>query len=218
MHQGHRQRLKSRFLAEGFSSFAPHEVLELLLFYVIPQKDVNPIAHNLLNRFGSLEGVFSAEKAALMTIKGIGEQAACYLMLFKPLFQYYQLSKLGEKPCLSTRKSLFAFCVSLLEPYREEVFYILSLDKNMVLIRATLLAKGSSDQVPFTFREILQEGLQTGAHSIVLCHNHPAGSLLPSTKDIEMTKEISYLLEKTDIFLADHIIVANSQAASIGHQ
>ncbi len=215
VHQGHRSRLKKRFLQEGLSSFEPHEVLELLLFYTIPQKDVNPIAHGLLNTFGSLEGVFSASKNALLTVDGIGEQSALYLMLFLPLLDYYQQGKFGEQPVFNNRKKLFDFCLSLLAHKKEEHFYLLSLDGSMGLLQTIPLTKGSSNQISLTVRRIVEVALQTGAHSIVLCHNHPGGTLSPSKEDIESTLTIKEVLKAIDVILIDHIIVAKNKSFSI---
>ncbi len=215
MHQGHRNRLKERFIKEGLTSFAPHEVLETLLFYTIPQRDVNPLAHELLNRFGSLEGVFSASKNALMGVKGIGEQSATFISLWLPLFEYYQLSKLGKRPSFSNRKVLQSFCLALLNEKKEETFYAIALDGQMNLIQAVPLAKGSSAQVSLSVRNVVQIALSTGAHSLALCHNHPGGTLAPSQADIKSTHALHTLLEALDIHLIDHIIVAGGQALSI---
>lgn len=215
IHQGHRARLKKRFLQEGLTAFEPHEVLELLLYYTIAQKDVNPIAHRLLAKFGSLEGVFSASKSALMSVEGIGEQSALFLLVFLPLFEYYQQSRFGEKPNLSTRKALFDFCLSLLEHKKEEVFYVLSLDGQMRLLQATPLSKGSATQVTLTTRTVVEIALHTGASTLVLCHNHPGGTAVPSKEDIESTNKIAAALEAIDIPLADHVIVASNQAIGL---
>lgn len=215
IHQGHRTRVKERFAQEGLSSFAPHEVLELLLFFTIPQKDVNPIAHELLNRFGSLEGVFSANKNALQNVKGIGEQSAAFLTLMLPLFEYYQLSKFGIKPNFTNRKALHSFCFSLLGHKKEEVFYVISLDAQMTLLQATPLSKGSTSQVVLSTRHVVETALHTGANSVVLCHNHPGGTLSPSVEDVESTKNIQRVLQTLDILLIDHIIVASGETLSL---
>jgi len=114
VHEGHRQRLRDRFLQDGLDGFAPHEVLELLLCYAIPQKNVNPLAHALLNHFGSLHGIFDATPEQLQQVDGIGPYAAAFLHLITPLYRQIEFSRMGQKPILKSRKDAQAYCINLL--------------------------------------------------------------------------------------------------------
>ena len=111
IHTGHRQRLRERFRAQGLSGFAEHEVLELLLTYAIPQKDVNPLAHALLERFGSLAAVLEADAGELMRVPGVGENAATLIALMPELFGSYQRSLLGDRPVITTFQEAVRYCL-----------------------------------------------------------------------------------------------------------
>ena len=215
VHEGHRQRLRDRFLQEGLQGFAPHEVLELLLCYAIPQKNVNPLAHALLNHFGSLHGVFEATPEQLLKVDGIGPYAAVFLHLMSPLSQRIEFSRMGQKPVLKNRKDAQAYCVNLLSGLHLEHFYLLALDAQMQLLGAVLIGKGSISEVPAYPRLAVEAAIKYNAHSVLLCHNHPGGSTHPSDADLQVTYRLSEVLSGIDVLVLDHIIVAGHQAGSM---
>lgn len=214
-HDGHRQRMRERFLKQGLDGFAPHEVLELMLFYAIPQKNVNPLAHQLLEKFGSLHNVLEAEPRQLCQVKGIGEYAAAFLSLFAPVARYAQIERAGERVTLTTRRQAEDFCTRLLEGERREVFYAICLNGQMQVLFSAMIAKGSLTDVPAYPRLVAEAALLHNAHSVMLCHNHPGGSLTPSQEDVEATRQLGAMLQGLEITLIDHMIVADGKALSM---
>ena len=215
MHEGHRQRLRERFEKEGLSHFQPHEILELLLAFAIPRRDTNPTAHRLLDRFGSLHGVFQADREELMKVEGVGSSASLLISLFIPLENAYRQSLAGRKITISDRETLKAYCVSLYSEPRNEAFYVLSFDSRLQLLHASEAAKGTPDQVSVFPRTVLSTLLRHGATGCVLSHNHPAGTAEPSAEDLELTRTLARLLESVGITLYDHIIVAEQKGISL---
>lgn len=214
-HEGHRQRMRERFLKQGLEGFAPHEVLELLLFYTIPQKNVNPLAHALLEKFGSLSNVLQAEPRQLCQVKGVGEYSAAFLSLFGPVARYAQAEKAGQRMTLGSRRQAEEYCIRLLEGERREAFYAVCLDGRMQVLFSALIARGSLSDVPAYPRLVAEAVLLHNAHSVLLCHNHPGGSLTPSQGDVEVTRQMGALLHGLEITLVDHIIVADGKALSM---
>ncbi len=214
-HSGHRQRMRERFGKQGLEGFAPHEILELLLFYAIPQKNVNPIAHQLINRFGSLHGVLNASPQQLMQVEGIGEYAATFLSLVHSAAKQAQKSRGKDKARLSTRQAAVDYCIRLLHGEKRELFYAVCLNGQMETISDVLIAKGSLSDVPAYPRIVMDAVLTHNAHAVLLCHNHPSGSVMPSPQDLEATRVLSGLLREVEVVLIDHLIVSEHQAVSM---
>ncbi len=215
VHEGHRQRLRDRFVKEGLNGFAAHEVLELLLCYAIPQRNVNPLAHELLEHFGSLHGVFEATPEQLQEVDGIGPYAAAFLHLMVPLGRRIEISRMDQKPRLQNRGEAQAYCVNLLSGLRHEHFYLLALDARMQLLGAVVIGKGSISEVPAYPRLAVEAAIKYNAHSVIFCHNHPGGSIEPSDADLQATSRLIEVMSGIDVLVMDHIIVAGSQAGSM---
>ncbi len=207
--------MRERYLAQGLDGFAPHEVLELLLFYAIPQKNVNPLAHALIERFGSLHGVLDASPEQLRQVPGMGEYASAYLTLFKQVSKRMEVSRAGARATLSSRKEAERYCIRLLSGEKRERFYAVCLNGQMEVLHAALIAQGSLSDVPAYPRLVAEAALTHNAHAVVLCHNHPGGSLFPSQADLDATGELAALLAGLEVTLADHIIVAGEEAFSM---
>lgn len=210
-HAGHRKRLRARFQREGLNGFAPHEVLELLLTYALPRIDTNPLAHELIKRFGTLSGVLEATPQELEQVPGIGQQASTLLAMLVPLLRMYEQEKLLPRRRLTTYADLRAYCRTLYLGASCEQFYLLCLDARLNLISVRLLFQGTPNQVRVEPRLVAQELLRCGAVGAVISHNHPSGSALPSREDIEITLAIRDTLEKMDIRLYDHVLIAGNQ-------
>lgn len=215
MHEGHRERLKKRFFAAGLDGFAPHEVLELLLTFSIPQKDVNPIAHLLIDTFGSLSGVLNASAEELMRVPGIGMNSAALLTLMPQLFGCYQRDSMKERPALRNFAQAGRYCQTLFYGKKVEQFYLICLNSQAQLIAPVLLHEGTIDETAIYPRSVVEAALRYNAHAVLLSHNHPGGSLLPSRADYESTRLIAHALSAVEISVVDHIIVGNSEAASL---
>lgn len=178
IHHGHRARLRERFMRTGPAGFADHELLELFLSYAIPRKDVNPIAHALLDRFGGLRGVMEANWRDLLAIEGIGSASALLLSVATALVRRSE-AKAKALMTLSSREDVIALGQELVAAEQDEVFYALLLDKGFRLLEARLLTRGVPDQVVVYPRSVVQAALQFGATRVILLHNHPAATPPP---------------------------------------
>lgn len=215
IHDGHRQRLRTRFRTEGLEGFAHHEVLELLLFYGRARGDVNPLAHGLLDAFGSIKGVLEASPEQLMTVNGVGEETATLISLMVPLFRRYQAAVREELTSIDSLGDAKAYCLSLLSGWRLERFYMLCLNASRRVVGQRLIASGSLSEVSTYPRLVVETALNYNAHSVILCHNHPGGTMQPSRDDVVATRRLRTLLDGLDIMLLDHVIVAGGDTYSM---
>lgn len=218
MHSGHRKRLKKRFLEEGLDSFEPHQVLELILFFSIPRKDTNETAHKLLERFGSLSGVFEAGVKELTDVEGIGENSAFLISMIPQLSRRYLNDRWRDKPELNSSSKAGDYAVSLFAGRTYEVFYVICLDAQNRVNHAALVHEGTINEAPVYPRIIVETALRHKANSVILAHNHPGGSLNPSRGDIEATKVIKNALEAISIKVIDHIIVCGWEYVSFAER
>ena len=213
-HEGHRERLRTRFRQAGLDAFAPHEVLELLLTYAIPRRDTKPIAYALLNRFGTLHAVLQAPVSELVQVEGVGETAATLIALMAPLFRAYRKSLEEDTPEIRTGGQAVRYCESLFEGERYEKFYVICLDARMRRLNTVLVSQGDVSEVHVYARHVLNALTQCNAMGAILAHNHPSGTAQPSREDIAMTGTIYGLLTGVGIRLYDHVIVSTSESFS----
>lgn len=216
-HSGHRQRLRDRYEQSGAGAFADHELLELLLTYAIPRRDVNEIAHALLERFGSLEGVLSAELSALTSVPGIGESTAMFLRLQHDVQRRMTLRRFSGRDGrvrLNTPAASARFVNELLLAEPNETALLLCLNTQRTLISTRQIAMGTLDQAAVHPRLVAEQALLQHAHSVLLAHNHPSGSPLPSESDLAITERVRAALKSLDIALFDHLIVGRNAVYS----
>ncbi|MFZ2445569.1 MAG: DNA repair protein RadC [Syntrophobacteraceae bacterium] len=207
--EGHRQRLRERFQRSGLSGFHDHEVLELLLTYAIPRRDVKPIAKALLNEFGNnLATVFDAPVAALRRVSGVGEHAALLLSLVPRLLDSYQSSRWTRQEIFSSTQSAVDYLTTLLGTERNEIFCILALDSQNRLIAVEQIQKGSVNRTAVFPRLVVESSLKHRATAVILAHNHPGGGPQPSAADRQLTLRLKKILGDLDIVVHDHIIIA----------
>lgn len=214
-HIGHRTRMKARFAQTGFDGMATHEMLELLLYYAIPQGDTNPIAHRLVNEFGSLSGVLDASVEDLMQVEGIGPHAATLISMLPKMFRAYQADLLRTHQTINTSEVAKEYCRVLLSGLVKENFYVICLDNKNKVLNAKKICEGTIDAVSFYPRVILEAIFRSNGTKAILCHNHPSGIMKPSDLDIKATLEIKKVLDGVDIQLMDHIIVGKESAISM---
>lgn len=207
-HKGHRQRVKARAIKEGIDSFEDHQVLELLLFYCIPMKDTNELAHALIGHYGSLSGVFDADPRDLCAQAGVSENTAVLLSLMPALARRYQQGKFKQKTVLASTSPAGEYALALFTGRLNEAFYVICLDSQNQVNQATLLHEGTINEAPVYPRLIVETALRHQAASIILAHNHPGGSRQPSPADVEVTQKIKAATEAIAIAVVDHIIVA----------
>ncbi len=214
-HSGHRERLKERFRREGLEHFEPHNVLELLLFYCIPQKDTNPLAHRLLDHFGSLHQVLEAPISELKKVDGISDHSATLLSLVTEISRYYLVSRSSDLQILTTTAQCGRFLAPHFVGLRDEVVYLLCLDAKCKVLGCREVGRGSVNSAGISIRRIVELALSMNATSVVLAHNHPSGLAIPSDEDICTTRRVAMALDAVDVLLADHIVVADEDFVSL---
>ncbi len=215
MHTGHRDRLRERFRLEGLDNFNELQVLELLLCYCIPRQDTNPIAHRLLDQFGTLYQVLEAPVEELEKVKGIGPNTALFLQLTTSLKRYYEVNRTKKDNILTSTGECGRFLVPRFDGRRNEMVFLLCLDAKCKVLSCELLGEGSVNSAGVPIRRIVETALRVNASTVVLAHNHPSGLALPSSDDIQTTHRVAAALDAVEIVLADHIIVADNDFVSL---
>ncbi len=215
MHEGHRKRMRERYRKEGLDGFADHEVLELLLFYGRARGDVNPLAHTLMDTFGSLQGVLEATPDQLMAVHGVGEETATLISLMLPMFRRYTACLSRERKRFVTRTDVKQHCRALLSGWRSEKLYVIALDADQQLLGQRLIAEGTTGSVQIQPRLVVEAALNLNARSVILSHNHPGGTDWPSVQDVDATEQVQLLLKGMEIELVDHVIVAGEKLYSM---
>ncbi len=216
-HNGHRSRLKARFLNEGLDNFEMHNILELLLFYACPRIDTNDIAHELLNKFGSISEVFDASLEDLKEVAKIGDHAAVLLKLIPDIARIYQQDKTNKDTPLDSHDKMGEFLIPKFVGRKNEVVYIVCLDSNCHIISCDLLFEGSVGDVNLNIRKIVKQAIKYNCQDIILAHNHPRGLALPSSEDIIATRSVIKCLAPLNITLLDHIVVSNQDYCSLAN-
>lgn len=215
MHKGHRLRMKRRFLKTGLDTFKDHNVLELLLFYGVPQKDVNPMAHTLLEQFGTLAGVFDAPAEELVKVPGVGESVAVLLKLIPQVSRRYLISRVEVETILDSAKSAGEYLLPRFYAQRNEVVYMVCLDAKRKVLNCQMLFQGSVNSAHISIRKIVETALIYNSTSVILAHNHTSGIAIPSKEDLRVTTSVRKALEMVGIELADHIICAEDDFVSM---
>ena len=215
IHDGHRQRMKERFREEGLDHFSDIQVLELLLFYCIPRKDTNPIAHGLLERFGSLSQVLDAPIEELAKVPGMGENAATFLSLTTAVGRYYQVDRAMNVEILNTIDACGRYLVPFFYGRRNETVFLLCLDAKCKVLCCKEVGEGSVNSAGVPVRRIVETALGVNATTVILAHNHPSGIAVPSMEDVLVTKRVAAALRTVEIYLADHIVVAEDDFVSM---
>ena len=215
IHDGHRQRLKSRFRKEGLDNFSEINVLEMLLFYCIPRQDTNPLAHALLEHFGSLPKVFEATPEELENVPGVGEHIATFLPLVTAAGRYYQACKQKDVKILSTIHDCGNYLLPQFHGRRNETVFLLCLDAKGKVLACKMIGEGSVNSAGVPIRRVVEVALAHNASAVVLAHNHPSGLALPSIEDEETTRVLARALQAVEIVLTDHLIIADNDFVSM---
>ena len=215
VHDGHRQKMRRRFLTGGLDSFAPHEALELLLYYAIPRRDTNALAHALIERYGSLSAVLNAPVEDLMRVEGIGESAAILLHLVPQLSRRAGLEDAVQSAAISSSVQAGKYLLPLFEGKKREAVYQLCLDRKGKLLACKFLGEGGAASAVVDVRQVAENAILTAASAVILAHNHPSGVALPSPEDYAMTDRMKQALATVGVVLSDHIIVADGDFVSM---
>ncbi|MEA4822669.1 MAG: JAB domain-containing protein [Clostridiaceae bacterium] len=217
LHEGHRSRLKERFAESGLDGFEAHQVLELLLFYTIPRRDTNEIAHRLLRRFGSLPGVLDANVAALASVEGVGKTSAIFLSLIRAVARRYMIDSAAPDPnavYLLNAQDACKYVAGLFIGCRTEVCYALLLNSRRRVIRCQRVEGGTIDSLHLNPQWVAAYLFDNHAAGVILAHNHPGGIAEPSPSDAAVTEQVAACLSTLGGALFDHIISGENGTVS----
>lgn len=206
--EGHRKRAKESYINGSASSLSDHNLLELVLFYAIPRKDVKPIAYALMNRFGSLERVFTASLDELCKVDGIGKNAAVLIKLFRDINERISLNRNDSIKKIDHYCIAKEYCQNLLFGAVVEKVAVVTLRSDLSIIGTHIVSEGSVNVSNVEPRKIVSCAISDNASSVLLSHNHPDASYIPSKSDLVFTESIYKTLRSLSIKLVDHIIVS----------
>ncbi len=207
LHEGHRNRLKNRFLENGLDSFQQHNILELLLFYSIPRRDTNDIAHELIERFGSLSAVFDADVEELTKVSYITENSATLIKLIPAISRAYLMDKASHIKKMNNVDLIKQYLVSLFHGEKNEVVYILLLNNNLDLVCHHKIHEGSVNSALVDVRRVMELVFKANASMVILAHNHPNGTAFPSMEDIQTTGNLMSIFQPFNIPIIEHFVV-----------
>ncbi|WP_444441881.1 JAB domain-containing protein [Pseudoruminococcus massiliensis] len=214
VHEGHRERIRNKYVNKGIEVFEQHEILEMLLFYAIPRKNTNDIAHRLLEACGSLSAVFDAPIDILMQ-QGLSYNAAVLLHMIPDLSRAYQSDKFDNEEKIITDENIGKKMVHLFAGKNEECVYAFFLDAKGKEKYSGIISKGDASSAPLFSKDIVSIAARCKAVTVIIAHNHPSGVAFPSRADLEATADIADALDTIGIHLADHIIVADRDYISL---
>lgn len=206
----HRQRLRARFLSGGPTAVADYELLELLLFRAIPRRDVKPLAHRLIETFGTVSAVLSAPGERLCEVEGVGDAVVTEFRIVEAAAHRLAQGRVMDRPAIAGWEALVAYCRTTMAHRETEQFRVFFLDRKNVLIADEAQGKGTVDHVPVYPREVVKRALELNASALILVHNHPSGDPTPSDADIAMTHKIGEAADALSITLHDHLIIGRS--------
>lgn len=216
IHSGHRKRVKANVCNNGFSQLEDHRLLELLLFYAIPQADTNELAHRLLTEFGSFEEILKTDITRLRKVNGVGENTAIMIATIGELHFRAKIEKGVKKVKYTKAEDYMSLAVSTLSSERNEAVYIFCFDSAGKLKKTVKLSSGDETSAYIDVRKAVQAVIDSDAQKAVLAHNHPNGSNEPSASDLDSTRSVAVMFRKLGFLLADHIIVdSNNKAFSM---
>lgn len=216
LHDGHRQRIREEFLQHGFDyNTPPHKILELLLFYCVQRSDTNPLAHELIGKYGSVAAVLDAPVEELAAFKGLSQRGAVLLKLIMPIARRYIYDKSNHQPDFNSLDSIGTYVASRFLGETQEKIAILCLDVKGALLDFAFIGEGDLSSVGLSQRDIVKRVIACNATAVALCHNHPNGIATPSDSDVLLTKDTADTLQKIGVQLIDHIIVGDNHFESM---
>ena len=213
--EGHRARLRRRFLADSGDAMPDYELLELVLFRSIPQRDVKPLAKTLIARFGSFAEVLGARPERLSEVEGVGEATALDLKIVEAAARRIARGAIRARPVLGSWKDVIEYCRTAMAFADREEFRVLFLDKRNHLIADEVQSAGTVDHAPVYPREVVKRALELSATAVILVHNHPSGDPTPSNADIAMTRQIVDAGKPLGVMVHDHIIIGRNGHTSM---
>lgn len=215
IHEGHRKRMRERYAETGFEGFSDYNALEMLLYYAIPRKDTNELAHTIINDLGSFAAVFEASKEELMQVKGVNEHTATLISLVTQVNKRYLESKCAKSTKISSSAEAGNYFIAKFAYEVNECAYAMLLDGKGKLIVCRKISQGVVNGTDIGIRSLCELALKFRATSVIVAHNHPTGVLMPSAEDEHCTGMIKKALDVIGITLSDHIIVAGEKYISL---
>lgn len=214
-YHNHRDRLRERFETAGPEALADYELLELLLFRIVPRRDTKPLAKALIARFGDVAGVLAASPGEIQRVDGAGASIALELKITQAVLERAAKAELRRRPVISSWNSLLSYCHASLAHATREQFRVLFLDIKNNLIADEILGEGTIDHAPVYPREVARRALELSAASAILVHNHPSGDPKPSAADVAITREVVAAAKAVGVAIHDHIVIGRDGAASL---
>ncbi len=216
IHEGHRERARQEFLQHGFDqNTPPHKILELLLFYCVQRSDTNPIAHELIKKYGSVAGVLDAPVEELAAFKGLSERSAVLLKMIMPIARRYLYDKSEQRPVFCSLDAIGKYTLGRYIGETREKIGVVCLDGKGSLLNFVFLGEGDLSSVGLSMRDLAKTVLNCGATAAVLCHNHPNSIAVPSDSDVSLTVQAAETLSKIGVQLIDHIVVGDTDFVSM---
>jgi len=214
-HQGHRLKLKKRFLTQGLEGFEDHNILELILFFAIPRRDTNEIAHALIERFRSFSRVFEASVEELCSVDGIGEHAAHLIKTYPAVAKRYYQDRFKEEKRLPMYHQMGQDLVLQFAGVNHEQVLVLFYDNSLGFRGQVLLHEGDINSVTFSLRKVCDAALQHNAAYMIMAHNHPRGLPIASSEDLNTTSRVQNFLSQMNVILIDHFIIGEGRFSSV---
>jgi len=216
LHAHHRERLRKEFIENGFNRATPeHKLMELLLFYSIPRKDTNEIAHELVNHFGSISNILDATPEELAKVKGVGANSATLIKLVATICSAYITDKIKPGMQPDSIEDIGKMLIKLHFGFTKEVFSVTTLNSKGAIIATDFITEGDISSVGVTSRMVIENLIKRNAASAIICHNHPNGNAIPSDADVKMTERVAKAMAHINIDLLDHIIVISDDYVSL---
>lgn len=211
IHKGHRGRLRDSVLKNGIESFYDYQVLEYLLTFVLPQKDTNPLAHVLINHFGSFSNVLDASFEDLKTVKGVGEICATFLTTLPQIFNLYKKDRLKHTEKITNVREILEYFHPIFKGKITEEVYVLCLDKDGFWLSCKMFARGNKNCAELKIKDIVEYGIRNKCENMVIAHNHTSAEPKPSAADFRFTRAVCVSLKLSGMTLVDHIIICENK-------
>jgi DNA repair proteins len=215
LHKNHRKRVKERYLGEGLDNFSIHNIVELMLFYTIPQKDVNEIAHKLVNHYKTFSNILDADYNDLLRHEGIGENTALFLKLLPDLFRQYSMSKVNAGMACEKIDRVAEFLIGYYTAITKEIVVLVLLNNKNEMIDCVKIHEGSMSSAMININTIAEIVYTRKAANFILAHNHPDGDPTPSSEDIMATRMITNAFSMFDAKLFEHYVVSGTRYRTI---
>lgn len=214
MHSGHRKRIKEKYIRDGIDKFNDHEILELALYYAIPRKNTNEIAHALIDKFGTLSAVFNASISMLKEVEGMGESSALFIKLIPDLARAYLVNSMSHNNIMTVKEACDKLTLNFVGRM-EEVVALMLFDAKNKLVYDGVINKGTVNAVDLYARKIVELIVMYNACSGIIAHNHPSGLAFPSNDDLSSTDRLKVIFKNMGVKFIDHIIVADGDYISL---